>query len=51
MLLTDLKATCTGWLAFTDVFLALLPISIIYALNIPTRKKIGLCTILGLGIL
>lgn len=39
-----------SWLAFTDAFLALLPISIIRALNIPIRKKIGLCTILGLGI-
>lgn len=40
-----------GWLAFTDVALALLPITIIRNLQLSIKKKLGLCALMGLGIL
>lgn len=40
-----------GWLAFTDVALALLPITIIQNLQLSIKKKLGLCALMGLGIL
>lgn len=41
----------TGWLALIDIALALLPITIIKGLQLSTEKKLGLCTLMGLGIL
>lgn len=40
-----------GWLALMDIALALLPITIINKLQLSTKKKLGLCTLMGLGIL
>ena len=39
------------WNSFIDISLALLPIPIIWRLQIAVRKKLGICGILGLGIL
>lgn len=39
------------WNSFIDITLALLPIPIIWRLKIAVRKKLGICGILGLGIL
>ena len=40
-----------GWNAFIDFTLALLPISIVWNLKLKANKKIGLCVLLGLGVL
>lgn len=39
----------TAWNAATDVVLALYPIGILYKLRIPSKLKIGLGFLLGLG--
>lgn len=40
-----------GWNSFIDISLALLPIPIISKLQMRVRKKLGICGLLGLGIL
>ncbi len=39
-----------GWLAFIDLSLALLPISIIWNLQLNWHKKLGLSVLMGLGV-
>ena len=39
-----------GWLAFIDLALALLPITIIWNLRLDWHKKVGLSTLMGLGV-
>ena len=39
-----------GWLAFIDLALALLPITIIWNLQLDWHKKLGLSTLMGLGV-
>lgn len=39
-----------GWLAFIDLALALLPITIVYNLQLNWQKKAGLSCLLGLGV-
>lgn len=41
----------TAYSVFLDFFLALLPISIVYNLQMSLKKKISLCILLGLGCL
>ena len=46
------EAACaTGYLAFMDLSLALLPVTIIWNLQMTVKKKAGLGLILGLGVL
>ena len=40
-----------GYLAFLDLALALLPITIMWNLQLSLRKKVGICAIMGLGVL
>lgn len=40
-----------GWNAFVDTALVLIPITIIGDLKLDVGKRIGLCILLGLGIL
>lgn len=40
-----------GYSAFMDLFLALLPITVISKLKMKQSKKIALCVLLGLGVL
>ena len=40
-----------GWNALMNVSLALVPITIVGDLNLDRAKRIGLCILLGLGIL
>ena len=40
-----------GWNAFFDISLALMPITIIWHLQIKVAKKLVLCAVLGLGVL
>lgn len=40
-----------GWLAFIDLALALLPITIMWNLQISLKKKFGICGLMGLGVL
>ena len=42
---------CVGYNAFMDFSLALLPITIVYGLNLALKRKIALATLLSLGIL
>ncbi|MCJ1428133.1 hypothetical protein MMC29_006041 [Sticta canariensis] len=37
--------------SFMDLSLALLPITIIWKLHMPAQKRVGLCILLGLGVL
>ena len=39
-----------GWLAFMDLALALLPISIIWNLRLDWHKKLGLSVLMGMGV-
>ena len=39
-----------GWLAFIDLALALLPITIIWNLQMDWHKRVGLSTLMGLGV-
>lgn len=39
-----------GWLAFMDLSLAILPISIIWNLQLNWHKKVGLSALMGLGV-
>ena len=39
-----------GWLAFIDLALALLPITIIWRLQLDWHKKVGLSILMGLGV-
>ena len=39
-----------GWFAFIDLALALLPITIIWNLRLDWQKKMGLSTLMGLGV-
>ncbi|KAG6000897.1 hypothetical protein E4U43_001466, partial [Claviceps pusilla] len=61
-LLAEGKATCwsptvqlnfalflSGWNIVVDLFLAVLPATFFYKLNLTLKKKIGLCALLGLG--
>lgn len=48
---TDYAIFTACWNTFIDTSLALLPIPIIWRLKIAVRKKLGICAILGLGIL
>ena len=41
----------TGWLAFSDVVLALFPMTIVWKLNLSLKKKAALCSLMGMGIL
>ena len=43
--------TGVGWNAFMDVCLAFLPVTIIWKLHMTIKKRLGLCILLGLGIL
>ena len=40
-----------GWLAFIDLALALLPITIMWKLQLGLKKKVGISVVLGLGVL
>lgn len=40
-----------GWNAFFDLALALMPITIVWNLHMKLKKKVGLCVVLGLGVL
>ena len=40
-----------GWLAFIDLALALLPITIMWNLQLSLEKKIGISAVMGLGVL
>jgi hypothetical protein len=40
----------TGWLAFIDITFALMPITIIYNLQLNWRKKVGLSCLMGMGV-
>ena len=40
-----------GWLAFIDLALALLPITIMWNLQLSLRKKVGISAVMGLGVL
>lgn len=40
----------SGWSALIDLVLAVYPITFIYKLQMPKIVKIGLCSILGLGV-
>lgn len=40
-----------GWLAFIDLALALLPITIMWNLQFSPSKKFGICGLMGLGVL
>lgn len=40
-----------GWNSAVDFSLAVLPVSIIWHINISRQKKVGLCTLLGLGLM
>ena len=40
-----------GWLAFIDLALALLPITIMWNLKLSLKKKCGISAIMGLGVL
>ena len=40
-----------GWLAFIDLALALLPITIMWNLQLSLEKKFGISAIMGLGVL
>ena len=42
---------CVGWNAFMDFALAILPVSIVGNLKMDMKRKVGLCILLGLGIL
>ena len=46
-----LHAKMLGWNCFFDLSLALMPITIVWNLNMKMRRKIALCTTLGLGVL
>lgn len=39
-----------GWLAFIDLTLALMPITIVYDLQLNWRKKVGLSCLMGMGV-
>ena len=39
-----------GWLAFTDLSLAIIPITIIWDLQLNWHKKVGLSALMGLGV-
>ena len=43
--------TSLGWNAAVDFILAILPVTIIYKIKISMNKKIGICTLLSLGLL
>lgn len=47
--LANHAALFLGWNILTDVFLAALPASFMYKLDLSTRKKVGLSILLGLG--
>lgn len=47
---SDFSLFVGSWLAFIDLALALLPITIMWNLRISTKRKIGICAVLGLGI-
>ena len=49
LLLTQLNLV--GYLAFLDLALALLPITIMWNLQLSRKKKVGICAIMGLGVL
>ena len=49
LLLSQLNVA--GYLAFLDLALALLPITIIWNLQLSLKKKVGLCAVMGLGVL
>ena len=40
-----------GWNSFFDLALSLMPITIVWNLKMKMRKKVALCTVLGLGVL
>lgn len=40
-----------GWLAFSDVALALFPITILWDLKLSMQKKAALSSLMGMGIL
>ena len=40
-----------GWLAFIDLALALLPITIMWNLQLSLKKKVGISAVMGLGVL
>ena len=40
-----------GWLAFLDLTLALLPITIMWNLQLSLKRKFGISTVMGLGVL
>ena len=49
LLLTQLNLA--GYLAFLDLALALLPVTIMWNLKLSLTKKVGICAIMGLGVL
>lgn len=49
LLLTQLNVA--GYLAFLDIALALLPITIMWNLQLSLKKKVGICALMGLGVL
>ena len=51
LLLLLIELNLAGYLAFLDIALALLPVTIMWNLQLSLKKKVGLCAIMGLGVL
>ena len=51
VLLFLIQLYLAGYLAFLDLTLALLPITIMWNLQLSLKKKVGICAIMGLGVL
>ena len=51
LLLLLFELNLAGYLAFLDIALALLPVTIMWNLQLSLKKKVGLCAIMGLGVL
>ena len=51
LLLLLSQLNLAGYLAFLNLALALLPITIIWNLQLSLKKKVGLCAVMGLGVL
>ncbi|KAF2236998.1 hypothetical protein EV356DRAFT_530507 [Viridothelium virens] len=47
---TDFSIFTAAWNAFFDLALALMPITIIWNLQMKLERKVALCTVLGLGV-
>ncbi|QUC21865.1 uncharacterized protein UV8b_06106 [Ustilaginoidea virens] len=46
---TNFALGLSAWNILTDLYLAVLPATFLYRLNLTFRKKLGLCALLGLG--